>query len=98
LSGVLMPMEAGVLSHCCSYAFAAATPELPPPLEDPPPLPPLLLLLLVLLLHAAMANAEVTAMTAARVFLIRTSPWHAPGRTEKPSLDFIECLLKVIKC
>jgi hypothetical protein len=48
LSGVLMPMEVGVLSHCCSYAFAAATPELPPPLEDPPPLPPLLLLLAIL--------------------------------------------------
>ena len=92
LSGVLMPMEVGVLSHCCSYAFAAATPELPPPLEDPPPPPPLLLLvLLLLLLHAAMANAEVTAMTAARVFLIRTSPWHALGRTEKPSLNFIKC-------
>jgi hypothetical protein len=33
----------------------------------------LLLLLLLLLLHAAMANAELTAMTAARVLLIRAS-------------------------
>jgi len=32
-----------------------------------------LLLLLLLLLHAAMANAELTAMTAARVLLIRAS-------------------------
>jgi len=33
----------------------------------------LLVLLLLLLLHAAMVNAEVTAMTAARVLLIRAS-------------------------
>jgi hypothetical protein len=37
------------------------------------PLVLLLVLLLLLLLHAAMANAEVTAMTAARVLLIRAS-------------------------
>ena len=33
----------------------------------------LLLLLLLLLLHAAMATAELTAMAAARVLLIRAS-------------------------
>jgi len=32
-----------------------------------------LVLLLLLLLHAAMANAELTAMAAARVLLIRAS-------------------------
>jgi hypothetical protein len=35
--------------------------------------PLLVVLLLLLLLHAAMANAELTAMTAARVLLIRAS-------------------------
>jgi hypothetical protein len=73
LSGVLMPMEVGELSHWASYAFAAA-------MLAPLPLPllavallvlPLLLLVLPLLLHAAIASAEAAAMTAAAIFLIR---------------------------
>jgi len=48
-------------------ALAAPLPELLALLLVP------LLVLLLLLLHAAMANAELTAMAAARVLLIRAS-------------------------
>jgi hypothetical protein len=85
LSGVVMPMEVGAFKNCVSYAFAAATPLL----EDPPllllllllllPPPPALLLLLLLPPHAAMNSAEVTAMTAANVFLIRAPSGKRPG-------------------
>ena len=79
LSGVETLMEVGAFRNCCWYAFAAVTPELLlPPLEDSPPLP-LPLLVLLLLLHAAMASADVSITTVARVFLIRASPWHALG-------------------
>jgi hypothetical protein len=80
LSGVVIPMEVGEFRNWASYAFAAVTPELPEgPLllllllvaAAPPPL------LLLLLLHAATPSAEVSAMTAARVFLIHAS---FPGR------------------
>ena len=76
LSGVEMPIEVGALRNCCWYAFAAVTPLL----ADPPALLLLLLLLLLaplplvlLLLQPAMTSAEVTAMTAPSVFLIRAS-------------------------
>jgi hypothetical protein len=49
-------------------ALAAPLPELLALL-----LVPLPVLVLLLLLHAAMANAELTAMAAARVLLIRAS-------------------------
>ena len=77
-----MPMEVGELRNWSWYAFAAA---MSAPLALPLPavavapalllvlllLVLLLLVLLLLLLHAAIASAEVTAMTAAEIFLIR---------------------------
>jgi len=54
-------------------AASAPVPELLVPLALLLALLALLVLLLLLLLHAAMANAEETAMTAARVLLIRAS-------------------------
>src|SRR5271170_3748223 len=77
LSGVLMPMEVGEPRNWAWYAFAAAMlAPLPLPLSAValvllPVLLPVLLLLP--LLHAAISSAEVTAATAARVFLIRAS-------------------------
>ena len=80
-----MPMEVGELRNCCSYAFAAAMSALPALSLLAVALLLLLLLLLVLLLvlplllHAAIASAEVTAMTAAEIFLIRAFILAAPG-------------------
>ena len=79
-----MPMEVGELRNCCSYAFAAAMSALPALSLLAVALLLLLLLLVLLLvlpllLHAAIASAEVTAMTAAEIFLIRAFILAAPG-------------------
>src|SRR5271170_1413125 len=73
LSGVLMPMEVGEPRNWAWYAFAAAMlAPLAPPLSAVA-LALLPVLLLLPLLHAAISSAEVTAATAAKVFLIRAS-------------------------
>src|SRR5438105_3364564 len=102
LSGVVIPMEVGEFRNWASYAFAAVTPELPeapppPPLLlllllllllPPPPAP--LLLLLLLLLHAATPSAEVSAMIAPRVFLIRASFSAGTRSAERWSTNLVE--------
>jgi len=107
LSGVVIPMEVGEIRNWASYAFAAVTPELPE-VPPPPPLPlllllllllllppPVLLLLLLLLLHAATPSAEVSAMTATRVFLIRASFPAGARSAERWSLNLVRSQLGV---
>jgi hypothetical protein len=94
-----MPMEVGALRNCCWYACAAATPELALPVEDPVGLLPLVVLpllglLVLLLLHAAMDNADIPAMTTARVFLIpglslaRARTYRATGVSNSTTVNF----------
>jgi hypothetical protein len=100
LSGVVMPMEVGEPRNWAWYAFAAAMLALLVPLLAVallvPPLP--LLLVLPLLLHAATSSAEVTATTAAKVFLIHASFLAGARGNRAVESQLNKVLLKLLSC